>query len=249
MRARAGAVAGLALVALLAAACGTTSSASSGAHPARSPGTTSSTERTTRTTTTTTTPRPAPTTGTPAPTATSAPASTSTAAAGTLATGAPGWPSPAAWTALGTCTYSTDAAGDGPLPDPRCTPGAVDPTVSQADIATTICRPGGYTSSVRPPESVTEPQKYASMDTYGDSDGAGSYEFDHLVPLEIGGAPDSPANLWPEPHAGTWGSYTKDRLEDRLHDLVCDGSLPLATAQQAIATDWITAYQQYVGSP
>jgi len=31
-----------------------------------------------------------------------------------------------------------------------------------------------------------------------------------------------------------------------LYRVVCDGSLPLATAQQAMATDWIAAWKRYV---
>jgi len=44
---------------------------------------------------------------------------------------------------------------NGTLPDPVCTPGATDPHVTQTTLDTTICRAGGYTSTVRPPESVT----------------------------------------------------------------------------------------------
>ena len=59
----------------------------------------------------------------------------------------------------------------------------------------------------------------------------------HLVPLELGGSPASPRNLWPEPHhvAGGWGSYRKDRLENRLNHLVCRGRITLAVARHAIA--------------
>ena len=38
----------------------------------------------------------------------------------------------------------------------------------------------------------------------------------------------------------------KDRLEDKLHELVCSGQLDLKTAQQAIASNWIEAYKKYV---
>ena len=38
----------------------------------------------------------------------------------------------------------------------------------------------------------------------------------------------------------------KDRLEGKLHELVCTGQLDLKTAQQAIAADWIGAYKFYV---
>jgi len=36
-------------------------------------------------------------------------------------------------------------------------------------------------------------------------------------------------------------------LEDRLHALVVSGKLDLETGQREIATDWIAAYQKYVG--
>jgi hypothetical protein len=128
------------------------------------------------------------------------------------------------------------------LPDPRCTPGAVDPGVTQSNIAVTICH-DGYAASVRPPESVTTPEKRASMAAYGDTGPPGDYEYDHLVPLELGGAANDPRNLWPEPGASP---NPKDALEDRLRALVCSGRLGLAGAQREIATDWIAAYRRWV---
>jgi len=55
-------------------------------------------------------------------------------------------------------------------------------------------------------------------------------------------------NLWPEPYNTTDGARTKDQVENTLHDLVCSGALSLAAAQQAIATNWYTAYQKYDAS-
>jgi hypothetical protein len=129
------------------------------------------------------------------------------------------------------------------LPDPRCTPGAINPAVTQSDIDRTICR-AGWSESVRPPESVTEPQKRASMRAYGDRRPLHGYEYDHLIPLELGGATDSSRNLWPEPGASP---NPKDRLEDRLRGLVCDSRLSLAAARRAIAANWVAAYRRYVG--
>jgi hypothetical protein len=40
----------------------------------------------------------------------------------------------------------------------------------------------------------------------------------------------------------------KDRLEDKLHELVCSGTLDLQTAQRAIASNWIAAYKKYASS-
>lgn len=136
------------------------------------------------------------------------------------------------------------------LPNPRITPGALNPAVTQSNLRETICRPGGYTRSIRPPERYTERLKRLQIRQYGYIDlRLRDYEEDHLISLELGGSPRSRRNLWPEPHhvIGGWGSYAKDRLENRLHTLVCGGRIPLAAAQREIATDWRESYKRYVG--
>lgn len=72
-----------------------------------------------------------------------------------------------------------------------------------------------------------------------------AYEVDYLVTPALGGADDI-HNLWPHSYSATvWNAQVKDALEDRLRDMVCDGTLDLATAQQEIAGDWIAAYRKY----
>lgn len=127
------------------------------------------------------------------------------------------------------------------LPDPRCTPGAIDPAVTQGNLARTICR-SGYSARVRPPESVTEREKRASMRAYGDRQPLRAYEYDHLVSLELGGAPNDARNLWPEPGRAP---NPKDSLEGRLHARVCHGLMSLTAAQLAIARDWVSAYRRW----
>lgn len=129
-------------------------------------------------------------------------------------------------------------AHDG-LPDAACTPGATDPRVTQANIDTTMCR-SGYTKTVRPPEHVTSSIKRERMDAYGAAGPPSAYELDHLIPLELGGAPADVANMWPEPLAGSDGAHTKDQVENALHRRVCAHVLSLAAAQRAIATNWRT---------
>lgn len=131
------------------------------------------------------------------------------------------------------------AAEVGDLPDPTMTPG---------DVLTTnvvrICTPG-YSKTVRDvPESV----KNAVYREYGITHHAPySYEVDHLVSLELGGS-NSIRNLWPESYTSKpLNARVKDRLENKLHELVCSGQLGLATAQHLEATNWIQAYIQYVG--
>lgn len=72
-----------------------------------------------------------------------------------------------------------------------------------------------------------------------------AYEVDHLITPALGGTDDI-RNLWPEPYTSTeWNAHVKDKLEDRLHDLVCGGKLDLATAQRDMASNWIQAYKKY----
>jgi len=72
-----------------------------------------------------------------------------------------------------------------------------------------------------------------------------SYEIDYLVTPALGGADDI-HNLWPHSYSATvWNARVKDALEDRLRDMVCDGSLDLNEAQKEIAANWIAAYKKY----
>ena len=131
------------------------------------------------------------------------------------------------------------------LPNPQLTPGETDPRVTQANIGRTICV-SGYTTTVRPPESVTEAIKVRAMAAYGLHDSLANYELDHLIPLEVGGAPSDIRNLWPEPYerhgagraAPGTGSETKDRVENAANRAVCSGRMTLAVAQQRIAGNW-----------
>ncbi|MBI3640304.1 MAG: hypothetical protein HY223_08330 [Thaumarchaeota archaeon] len=124
------------------------------------------------------------------------------------------------------------------LPDPNCTPGAADPAVTQNNIDSTICV-SGYTKTVRPPTSVTDPIKLERMQAYGFTDSKSNYELDHLIPLELGGAPSDVKNLWPESYYTNQNSYDKDGFENYLHDQVCSGAIDLKTAQNEIATNWV----------
>ena len=139
----------------------------------------------------------------------------------------------------GSCRYR--GHGVYSLPDPRCTPGAIDPTVTQANIHSTICV-SGYTERIRPPEDITEAEKRLSVKAYSATKPLHSYEYDHLVALELGGARNDPRNLWPDP--GPIPNF-KDELAGRLRKRVCEGQMKLATAQTMIARNWISAYRRY----
>lgn len=130
------------------------------------------------------------------------------------------------------------------LPNHTLTPGAFNPTVTQATIHRTICVTG-WTATIRPPSSYTTALKIRQLPIYGFADRVlADYEEDHLVSLELGGSPRSSANLWPEPHhirvgGLDLGSYTKDGFENHLRSLVCKGALTLAQARREIAGNWV----------
>ncbi|MFF4208742.1 hypothetical protein ACFYZE_05060 [Streptomyces sp. NPDC001796] len=131
-----------------------------------------------------------------------------------------------------------------PLPDPSCQPGAVNPDVTQDTIDSTICV-SGWTATVRPSSSYTTALKKKQIVEYGYSDtSTADYEEDHLIPLELGGNPTSPENLWPEPRYDTGSGEVaadKDTVENTLKKDVCNGEVSLDDARNAIATDWTTA--------
>ena len=132
----------------------------------------------------------------------------------------------------GHCSYRDR----GQLPDSRCTPGSIDPAVTQADIHRTICV-SGYTARVRPHEYLTERFKYGIAYPAYRVLHSRRTELDHLVPLELGGSNDA-TNLWPESPPTP---NPKDKVENALNHAVCSGRVSLAAAQQAIAANWTTA--------
>ena len=129
----------------------------------------------------------------------------------------------------------------GVLPDRRCSPGAYDPAVRQANVQSTICV-SGYTATVR---NVPASEKSAVYREYGIARHAPySYEVDHIVSLELGGS-NNIANLYPEAYANPSGARVKDRLENAMHAAVCAGTLMLKTAQREIATNWLATYRHF----
>jgi hypothetical protein len=107
-----------------------------------------------------------------------------------------------------------------------------------------VCTPG-WSSAHR---DVTTAERHEVFAAYGIDYGRHTaYEVDHVIPLELGGD-NSVRNLWPEPMTeNDTAGPDKDALENHLHALVCDRQLSLATAQHAIATNWVGAWRAYEG--
>ncbi len=133
-------------------------------------------------------------------------------------------------------------------PDPTLTPGALNPAVTQATIGSTICV-SGWTATIRPPTSYTTGLKIEQIAQYGYANTSTSaYEEDHLISLELGGAPTDVRNLWPEPYTislpdgRSTGAHTKDGFETKLKNEVCSGAVTLAAAQAEIGDHWVHAF-------
>jgi hypothetical protein len=147
------------------------------------------------------------------------------------------------------------ARANGMLPDPACTPGSIaatadphDDHAKPADQAE-VCN-AGFESRHRPP--TVRRFRDAAMKAYHVLPGdLGHVEYDHLIPLSLGGSNDV-TNLWPQvsdqPARGFHNS--KDDMETRLWRAVCTGPADkrqsLVKVQLAIARDW-TAAEKFLG--
>ncbi|MGZ3238630.1 MAG: hypothetical protein ACXU8A_14795 [Burkholderiaceae bacterium] len=69
-----------------------------------------------------------------------------------------------------------------------------------------------------------------------------------MIALSIGGAPNDEQNLWPQPRKSEWNATKKDQLEFVLYKMLCANEISLKDAQNAMATDWIKAWKEYVPS-
>jgi hypothetical protein len=129
-----------------------------------------------------------------------------------------------------------------PNPDRRCSPGSYYSKLTKA----VLCSSGFHTSDIR---NVPESEKHAVEIEYGMVPRAygTTLEIDHIVSLELGGSNDI-ANLFPEKAAPSPGYRVKDKLENRLHALICSGEMTLRAAQRGIAQNWQLLYRGVFGT-
>jgi hypothetical protein len=137
---------------------------------------------------------------------------------------------------IGLVTARTGDSSD--YPDTRLTPGDVITTDS------TIVCVSGYAKRTRNVPDELKKKVYNDYDLpYPQS--ASQFQIDHLIPLELGGSNDL-SNLWPQATNIETGFDQKNKLEQYLHDSVCDGSMTLSEAQSMIRNDWLAAYKKLI---
>lgn len=123
---------------------------------------------------------------------------------------------------LTACATATPAGIEAPeAPIPALTPGVVL-TGSMVEV----CTPGWATAHRR---SLSAAQRAAVLVAYRLPAGTVPAEWDHLIPLELGGG-NGPGNIWPQLSATD--RRIKDTSENRLHARVCTGQVLLGAAQE-----------------
>src|SRR4051812_31195976 len=122
------------------------------------------------------------------------------------------------------------------LPSSFQTPGAK----SKANEAQ-VCA-ADFEASAKP---IAKWQREQALERYGKRPEDFTGELDHLIPVSLGGTND-PENVWPIPSSKDMGPEQKKALDVKLHQLVCDKTIKLKDAQDAIRKDWVKAYNQYV---
>jgi hypothetical protein len=129
------------------------------------------------------------------------------------------------------------------FPDPTCTPGAVNPHLTDAILHdpefVTGCERDKASSAVK------KKQTYAWYGIKKPANNAEPHmicELDHLISIQLGGA-DTLDNIWPQ--CGPKGAKGKNRLfkrkdevENWLAQMIRDGTMTKKEAQHGIAEDW-----------
>jgi len=129
------------------------------------------------------------------------------------------------------------------LPDPACTPGAVNPT-----ITTDVLQDSSFRTACVRGHASSPADKNQTYVNYGishpdhNTGQTQTCELDHLISLELGGA-DTVDNIWPQcgpDNVALSERYfkRKDSVENFLAKQVRDGKMSLADAQKGIAEDW-----------
>jgi len=121
------------------------------------------------------------------------------------------------------------------VPNRKLTPGAIVTTDTKKVCSRELHAP-----------AISGAVQAAVYREYGDTSASSVHKhiLDLLVPYDLGGAAVK-ANLWPAATSGT-GFYQKVETDKILRQMVCQGDVPLTTAQRALESSWYSAWLRYV---
>jgi hypothetical protein len=130
-----------------------------------------------------------------------------------------------------------------PVPDPRCTPGAINPSITAATLRDPKFKPECVHGE---PRSAEEKAKlygaYGLAEPEKNMGPTRSCELNRLIPLELGGA-NSADNIWPlcgPPDVMVSARYfnDKDKVDRYLVMMVKMNRMELEAAQKGVVADW-----------
>lgn len=110
------------------------------------------------------------------------------------------------------------------LPDFKCSPGVVDQGITVADICPV------YTKDA-PSKKFLDETSIAQSKAYGF--GEDVYGMEYVIPIQLGGAVGDPRNTYV-----TKDFSEKPQVNERAHQLVCEGKTTLPEAQARISSNW-----------
>ena len=154
---------------------------------------------------------------------------------------------PHTWVFL-TIIISSSAASGAEMyfPDPKDTPGALNPEVTRDNVQDTVCN-SAWITKIAPSAAYIDELKAKQIATLQLGGDPSDCHEDHLVPLSAGGHPTDPSNLWPQRASGYWNYKVKDQLETWVCKALCHGDLSLQNAQETfLEPDWRRRYMQWV---
>jgi hypothetical protein len=122
-------------------------------------------------------------------------------------------------------------------PDPSCTPGELDPAVTE-NTAQTVCSEAWVTAASRrqpPPSTLDE-----LLIEYQLPGNPMTYALARVIPVEDGGSPTSMENLYPLPLNGFGGEQTRTAVAAQLHDEICSHKITVTQAAKTLEGDWLS---------
>jgi hypothetical protein len=125
--------------------------------------------------------------------------------------------------------------------DPHCAPGLLNPAAA-AHPKVTICARSWLAAAQRsaPSAQHDNDQLDKLLIEYQLPGSPLTYTIAHVVPIEDGGSPISPLNLYPLPIEGYGGAETQAIIADQLHQQICAGKTPVQRAAQLLEGDWLS---------
>lgn len=140
-------------------------------------------------------------------------------------------------------------AADHSVPDLKKTPGVTSPATAEELCATKWGKDVRHVTAAMRREVAArygvvgnQPTAWCRRDKRGRV-----FEYDHSCSRENGGL-DHPDNIWVQCYSGRYNALMKDRLENRLHSLMCKGKLTVREVQdQLCRADWRRSYDRQFG--